>query len=568
MKIFNIIMVMLSLATIGVGIFYFGQNSVGEKTVYVSPFEKNKKNEWIFLGAILLVAFIIRVWDFGSIPYGMNQDGAMAAVDAKAIADHATDRLGMYMPVHFTAWGYGQMSVLLSYMMVPFIKLFGLNPVTARLPMLIISMLALYVVYRLVKELFGITGAQIALVLASFTPWHFIQSRWALDCNMFPHMFLFGFYFLYMGVRYKRRYMYLSMLFFALCMYSYGVSFYTVPVFLLTACLYLVISKRIRVRDMLICAGIYFLISWPIYLTMMINTFGWSTIETPFFTMAYFPDSVRSSDILFFADNKWEQLISNIKSLVGVFVSGDDLPWNTIEGYGTIYICMIPFVFIGIFSLVYKLFIVGRKNIDVAVSDEDSAKKAGMWLLTFWFLMALWCGIITGDVNVNRENILMYCLIFFAAMGVLFIFEQKRWLVIVAACMCLTMGVSFMSAYYSKAHNNGVNSMVFLSGLGDCMVELKDNDCEQYYIDTACQYEGNQEILKLQTMFYLEVDAEFARTEEYDNVYHYVSVDSSLVDMASSKMGYVVPKDKSDLFDNSKFDLYKHGDYVAAMPKD
>lgn len=28
------------------------------------------------------------------IPDGMNQDGAMAAVDAKALADHGTDRYG------------------------------------------------------------------------------------------------------------------------------------------------------------------------------------------------------------------------------------------------------------------------------------------------------------------------------------------------------------------------------------------------------------------------------------------------------------------------------------------
>jgi len=107
------------------------------------------KIEWMVFAGLMLVAFVIRVWQFGSIPGGMNQDGAMAAVDAKALADYATDRYGMFMPVHFTAWGYGQMSVLLSYLMVPFIKIFGLSAVTARLPMLLVSMCGIAAAYFL-----------------------------------------------------------------------------------------------------------------------------------------------------------------------------------------------------------------------------------------------------------------------------------------------------------------------------------------------------------------------------------------------------------------------------------
>ena len=50
---------------------------------------------------------------------GLEIDGAMAAVDAKALAYYGTDRFGMKYPVHLTAWGFGQMSALLSYLMVP-----------------------------------------------------------------------------------------------------------------------------------------------------------------------------------------------------------------------------------------------------------------------------------------------------------------------------------------------------------------------------------------------------------------------------------------------------------------
>ena len=82
--------------------------------------ETGKKKFYIVsLMLIVLVAVLIRTWQFGTIPGGMNQDGAMAAVDAKALAEYGTDRFGMRYPVHLTAWGYGQMSALMSYLMAP-----------------------------------------------------------------------------------------------------------------------------------------------------------------------------------------------------------------------------------------------------------------------------------------------------------------------------------------------------------------------------------------------------------------------------------------------------------------
>ena len=98
-----------------------------------------------------VLAVLIRIYRFGAIPAGMNQDGAMAAVDAKALAEYGTDRFGMRYPVHLTAWGFGQMSALLSYLMIPAIRLFGLNPFAARLPMLLVSLGALVLLYFGIK---------------------------------------------------------------------------------------------------------------------------------------------------------------------------------------------------------------------------------------------------------------------------------------------------------------------------------------------------------------------------------------------------------------------------------
>lgn len=195
----------------------------------------------------ILVALFIRVYKFGQVPGGFNQDGAMAAVDAKALADYGTDRYGMSYPVHLTAWGYGQMSALLSYLMVPFIKLMGLNPVSARLPQLIVSLLGLAVLYLFARDAFGKKAALVIFAFGAIAPWHILQSRWALDCNLYPHFFLFGIFFLNRSLKSKHRRLMLclSMVMFGLCMYCYGISIYTMPLFLILACAYLMIKNRL-----------------------------------------------------------------------------------------------------------------------------------------------------------------------------------------------------------------------------------------------------------------------------------------------------------------------------------
>lgn len=92
------------------------------------------------------------------------------------------------------------MSVLLAYCMVPFIKLFGFNTVTVRLPMVLISFGAVALVYLVGRKLFSERIALVAMLLTAVNPWQFMQSRWSLDCNLFPHIFLLGFYLLLLGL--------------------------------------------------------------------------------------------------------------------------------------------------------------------------------------------------------------------------------------------------------------------------------------------------------------------------------------------------------------------------------
>lgn len=59
-----------------------------------------EKIELLLVALLLLAAIVIRAYHFGAPPIGVHQDEAMAAVDAKALADYGTDRYGMRYPVH------------------------------------------------------------------------------------------------------------------------------------------------------------------------------------------------------------------------------------------------------------------------------------------------------------------------------------------------------------------------------------------------------------------------------------------------------------------------------------
>lgn len=514
---------------------------------------------FLFLTALLIIS---RCIGLGKIPGGFNQDGAMGAVDALALANYGTDRFGTWLPAHFTAWGYGQMSVLLSYLTVPFIKLWGLSPLTARLPMVIVSTAGGIALYGLVKEMYSRKAAFVTLLFLIINPWHFMQSRWALDCNVFPHMFMIGLYFLNHGIR-KKKYMYVSMVFFALCMYSYGVSFYMVPVFLLTVCI-LFLRKRIAAgKQALIMAAVYFGISFPIYGTMLINFMKWDTLRLPFVTMTYFEGSVRSGDILFFSEHLIRQLLSNFSSLVKVvFLQKPDLIWNAMDDFGTMYQCSMPFILAGLGITIYK----------VKKEDHKVRKMSYALLLAYW-CSSIFAGLCINYVNVNRMNIIFYSHIIFAGIAV---YELIRKWKKIAPLLLLIYGMQSALFFYSY-FTDWADRMkeVFYEDFLEAVSYAGELGCDYYYITPDTQYEGAANVSEILTMFAQQIDAEYfqGKTDQfkgapisYRDRYHYANPSKEEIN-SHRFTAYVVKSDRLGEFSADEFSLTEFGDYCVLVPR-
>lgn len=446
------------------------------------------------LPLLLAGLFLIRLIGFGSVPGGFNQDGAMAAVDALALSEYGTDRFGTWLPAHFRAWGYGQMSVLLSYLMVPFIRVFGLSSFTARIPTLLVSTLGAWSACRLTKELISERAAAIVLLFLAVDPWHFMQSRWAIDCNLFPHLFVTGLYLLCRGLK-KKRCLYLSMVFFALCMYSYAVSFYMMPVFLLLACAVLLQARKIKFRQALLCAAVYFGISFPIYGTMAINALKLDTVSLPFTTMPYFAGSRRTNDMLFFSKDIGRQLLTNIRAVLRVaFLQRPGAIWNSINGFGTLYQCSGPLILTGAAVTAHQAF-----------AAEDPGRRTGFRLLFVYWLSSLFMGVCINSVNVNRINIIFYCHILFIGIAIWAAIRSWRRAAAVFTLVYGLLAALFLHCYFTdwaeqiadKFQKNFLEAVSFAGALG----------CDHYYVTPDTQFAGAAATSEILTLYELQIDA-------------------------------------------------------------
>ena len=124
----------------------------------------SNKGYWVAFGLLLAVGAFVRCYRFLELPMGQNQDGSMAAVEALCLANNGTDQYGTSWPTYFEAWGYSQMSTLYSYLLIPFVKLFGLSKFTLRFPMLLMGLLTLPLMWDVARRIGGRGGKRIDTV--------------------------------------------------------------------------------------------------------------------------------------------------------------------------------------------------------------------------------------------------------------------------------------------------------------------------------------------------------------------------------------------------------------------
>ena len=530
----------------------FTQTITGNKRI--KALLESRKTEIFLVAVILLTAIFVRAYHFGAPPIGVHQDEAMAAVDAKALAEYGTDRYGMRYPVHFTAWISGQMSVLLSYCMIPFIKILGFSTVSIRLPMLIASCVGLLALYFFGRQLAGKWAGLIVLILGTISPWHYMQSRWSFDCNLFPHVFLIAVIFLIAGFR-KKPFLYVSMIFFGLCSYAYGIADYSVPVFLLFIGIYLLRQQVVNWKELTVCIVLYVVIVLPEFLSMLLTVLGKPGIETPLFTIPTFLSSNRGNDILF-ANFSWQQLWDNIvATITTTWWSGDKSSTNTMVKFGPIYYVTDLFFIIGMISIIMKI----RKM--------EKTKRYPYVVLLGWLGMSLWAGIITKNVTINRINIIFYPVIVISGIGITWCIRKIHLLCVPIAAMYGALALLMAQMYFGSWAE--ISRTYYYDPYLQALEYAKTIDCDKYYIYPDPQgIDAGARLGEILTMYTHQIDAHYYQGisnvqdgEEllpYQERYHYEYATAEIIsenEASGERVVYIVGPGEVDLFDTEKYEI-------------
>lgn len=496
---------------------------------------KNKFNKYTILFiAIVILILILRVINWPTALEEMNSDEAMTAVNAKSLADTGLDNNGIRNPVYLLGWG-GQ-SVVLVYLMALCIKIFGYSIFAIRLPMLLISLIAIFVFYDFVKRITKNKNiAKIALIAVLIMPWQILQSLWALDCNMFPHFLLFSMYLLYRGVTEKRNWiLYLSMIFFAVSLYCYGVAIYFIPLFLLIFAIYLIRKKYINVKQLIICIIIFIAFAWPIITMFAINLLKTNqSIEILWFTIPYYESLSRTQDMLLFSDNipmqLWNNIVATVKVIFGQY---DGCAWNASPVFGTIYHISIIFVIVALVNMIKKL----KKK---EIKEEN---KLAVYLLLLWFGLSILLGILINYVNINRLNVIWYPMLLLAIYGIYVIYTKVKrkklytGIIIGVYAVLFISYIIYFNVYFAKHVDNsicfsrgfiaGLNYIDTLDGKEDYMyTNIVNDQCLNIYIKDR-KYRNDKDYTCIYTKEDLENiinnmddnDAIITKTEEIKDI--------------------------------------------------
>lgn len=459
---------------------------------------------------LLAIGIFARGWTLGNVPGGINQDEAFGAYEAYSILHYGVDSWGYAFPVYLNTWGSG-MSALNTYLMIPFIALFGLHTWVIRIPQFLVSCLTLYVTYKLLLKLFNQNMALVGLMVLAICPWHIMMSRWGMDCNLAPGFLVFGFYFFVLAAEHPKYFVW-SALFYGLSLYCYATIWPIVPLMIFLQLIYLLYTKKLHFSWYGMAAALLLaLLALPLILFILINYGYLEEIRTPFLSIPKLTMMRESEISLFLKRERLQTLISVL------WEQNDGLYWNATEEFGLYYSKWMP-VF-GIIGFVYCC-----KNALVSILKRE---YDGTVLLIVPFVCAVFLGCLIS-VNVNRVNCIHLPIILFIAIGLYHVIQLLMRLLkkygkyvpmifVGISCICF---LRFEYFYFTTYRENIAS--IFQEGLGDAVnyAMALAGDNQAISVDFSFAYP--------KIMFYSRIPV-----TEYQDTVQYANYPSDFLDVNS-----------------------------------
>ncbi|MEK7450635.1 MAG: glycosyltransferase family 39 protein [Patescibacteria group bacterium] len=384
----------------------------------------SRKLTLILIIAVVVLASILRLWQLGKIPASPDWDEAALGYNAYSIMHTGRDEYGKFLPIILRSFD-DYKPALYAYFSIPIISIFGLDVFSVRLPSAIFGILTVLASFFLVKELFKKDNiALLSSFLLAISPWHIQFSRVAFEANVGVALNVFGILFFLKAFK-KPWFLSLSALMLGLSLHVYQSEKVFVP--LLIAILVGSFRKEfvsLRKKYIYTSIIIFAIISLPLIIFTLTNKdalsrakgvsifFNTSIIEAN--TEKIARDTVNNDILGLVLDNR---RVEFAKYVANGYLSHLDLNWLFIKGdiarhhapgMGLMYLIELPFLLIGIYSLIFGKF--------------DKAVKV---FTILWFLIVPIPASVTNDVpHAVRAINFLPILQILTAIGILFALQK------------------------------------------------------------------------------------------------------------------------------------------------
>ncbi len=362
-----------------------------------APFLRSGARNMVMLALVLAIGFLARTWEYGRLPPSLNPDEASTGVEALNLLRFGVDRNGIELPVKFISWGSGQ-DVLYAYLLIPILAVLRLSPISVRLPMLVAALMTLPLVYVATRRVFGAAVALVATLMLAISPWHILLSRWALDSNLLPFVFLACFMCM-LCVPENGWWFVPACVLSALCLYAYGTAYLMIPTFMVGVIWVMARARALRSSQLWTGLISFSLVAAPIVMLVIINRLGLDSLRIGPFTVPRFPVAVRwESTTLLGTSDVLPALTGNLATGLRLLLTeSDGIAYNVLEPYGVFYRCALLLAVVG-------LMVLGARR-------EWHYETA---LLLLWLGTAAGVALVSA-VNINRFNVIFLPLLILGA---------------------------------------------------------------------------------------------------------------------------------------------------------
>jgi 4-amino-4-deoxy-L-arabinose transferase-like glycosyltransferase len=376
--------------------------------------------KYFVLFIIILFFLFTRLFRITQAPPSVYWDEASIGYNAFSVLKTGRDEWGEFLPLHFRAFGEFKLPVYI-YATIPFIKLFGLNAFSIRVPSVFFSLGSLVLVYLLGKALFDEKVALISAFLFSITPWMFIFSRTAYEATAGLMFCLAAIYFLLRSEEHAEFF-----IAFVLCLifsfYSYNSFRIISPLVFLASFLYLFSLKLDFKKNLkiIVVSVIVFLLSLLPTIKLMFLDYGALRFQSVA-VQGGFREKISAIITNYFSHFSYNFL----------FGQGDTNLRSNMAGFGELYLFSLPFMLIGIYFIIKNwkkyysiIFLLLISPIPASLTKEAPHALRAVFMAPF-IILAVSYGVFEFSKFFKRNSItvLVLIIVVYASFGESYVYK-------------------------------------------------------------------------------------------------------------------------------------------------